>query len=285
MDALTLIGIAVFSFAVALAGGVAGLVLGNLRLPLLVLLASSPSAAAAANVAISGAAAAAAAGAHIKAGRVNWRLFTLMAPPTIVGGFLGGLASGRLPNRVLLAAIALVVFYGAYEVWRLSRRAAGHPEPGPPAREEGPQPAYTGGSGGSRGPTTGSAGARPATDGIQSIPAAVTGFGIGVIGGIVGLILGTLRLPAMLKWVGAGTRDAVATNSAIGFTLAIGALLGHLGSGVDWDLAAAGAAASIPGALIGARFVGRLEEETLLRAVAAILIVSGVALLVAAAIR
>jgi len=257
VDALTLIGIAVFSFAVALAGGVAGLVLGNLRLPLLILFASSPSAAAAANVAISGAAAAAAAGAHIKAGRVNWRLFTLMAPPTIVGGFLGGLASGRLPDRVLLAAIALVVFYGAYEVWRLSSRATGHPE----------------------------SGARPATDGIRSIPAAVTGFGVGVIGGVVGLILGTLRLPAMLKWVGAGTRDAVATNSAIGFTLAIGALLGHLGSGVDWDLAAAGAAASIPGALMGARFVGRLEEETLLRAVAAILLVSGVALLVTAAIR
>ncbi len=283
MDALTLIGIAVFSFAVALAGGVAGLVLGNLRLPLLILFASSPSAAAAANVAISGAAAAAAAGAHIKAGRVNWRLFALMAPPTIVGGFLGGLASGRLPDRVLLAAIALVVFYGAYEVWRLSSRATGHPESGPPAREGGRQPTYAGGE--SRGPTTGSAGARPATDGIRSIPAAVTGFGVGVIGGVVGLILGTLRLPAMLSWVGAGTRDAVATNSAIGFTLAIGAVLGHLGSGVDWDLAAAGAAASIPGALIGARFVGRLEEETLLRAVAAILFVSGVALLVAAAIR
>ena len=89
----------------------------------------------------------------------------------------------------------------------------------------------------------------------------------------------------MLRWVGAGTRDAVATNSAIGFTLAIGAVLGHLGTGIDWDLAAVGAAAAIPGALIGARFVGRLPEDTLLRAVAAILTVSGVAMLAAAGLR
>lgn len=284
MDALALLTIATVSFAVALAGGVAGLVLGNLRLPLVVLFASSPSAAAAANVAISGAAAAAAAGAHAKARRIDWRLFTLMAPPTILGGFLGGLASGRLPERVLLAAIAVVVFYGAYEIWRLSSRsmaeasarpseANGQALPADPSREE-PAP-----------PGTESAGLRSAGSGIRSVPAAVIGLVVGVVGGVVGLILGTVRLPAMVRWVGAGTRDAVATNSAIGFTLATGAVLGHLGSGVDWDLAAAGAGGAIPGALIGARFVGRLAEETLLRAVAAILVVSGIGMVVAAGLR
>jgi uncharacterized membrane protein YfcA len=284
VDALPLIAIAAVSFTVALAGGVAGLVLGNLRLPLVVLFASSPSAAAATNVAISGAAAAAAAGAHVKARRINWRLFTLMAPPSILGGFLGGLASGRLPERVLLAAIAVVVFYGAYEIWRLSSRSVAAPGAGPSGVGGQALPADP-----SRGepvtPGTGSAGLRPAGSGIRSLPAAITGLVVGVLGGVVGLILGTLRLPAMLRWVGADTRDAVATNSAIGLTLAIGAVLGHLGSGVDWDLAAAGAGAAIPGALIGARFVGRLAEETLLRAVAAILVVSGVGMAVAAGLR
>jgi hypothetical protein len=45
-------------------GGLAGLVLGNLRLPLVVLLASSPAAGAGANVGISGVAAITAAGKH-----------------------------------------------------------------------------------------------------------------------------------------------------------------------------------------------------------------------------
>ena len=56
MEALELIALVAWAFAVGLLGGVVGLVLGNLRLPLVVLLASSPAAGAGANVAISGAA-------------------------------------------------------------------------------------------------------------------------------------------------------------------------------------------------------------------------------------
>jgi hypothetical protein len=42
VDALGLSAFAAWSFAVSAAGGLVGLVLGNLRLPLVVLLASSP---------------------------------------------------------------------------------------------------------------------------------------------------------------------------------------------------------------------------------------------------
>ena len=251
MDPLALAAIAVWSFVVAVAGGAAGLVLGNLRLPLVVLLASSPSAAAAANVAISGASAAAAAAAHIRAGRVNWRLLAFMVPPTILGGFLGGLAAGRLPDRVLLFAIASVVFYSAFAISRPSSRGS----------------------------------APPTATGIRAVPTVLIGLIVGVLGGLVGLILGTLRLPAMLRWAGAATREAVGSNSAVGFTLAIGAVLGHLGSGIDWDIVAVGGAAGIPGALIGARFVGRLPEGTLIPVIAVILAVSGAAMVAAALLR
>ncbi len=69
MDALELIGLAAWSFVVAVAGGAVGLVLGNLRLPLFVLAASSPAAAGGANIAVSGIAAATASTSHIRAGR------------------------------------------------------------------------------------------------------------------------------------------------------------------------------------------------------------------------
>jgi uncharacterized membrane protein YfcA len=222
-------------------------VLGNLRLPLIVAIAASPAAAAGANVAISGAAAAAAASAHLRAGRVNPRLFWLMAPPSFVGGLIGGLVSGLLPSRLLLAIIALVVLYGAVEVAR-------H-DPRPPAER---------------------------ADTLHVAPAIASGLAVGILGGIVGLILGTLRLPAMLKWVGADARSAVATNSALGLVLAIGAVIGHVNGEIDWAIAAIGSAAAIPGALLGARFVGRVGERTLLRAVAVVLAISGLAMLVAA---
>src|SRR6478609_5566836 len=115
MSAPELIVVAIWSFAVALAGGVAGLVLGNLRLPLVLQFSSSASAGAGANVAISAASALTASIAHWRGGRIDWHLFWLMAPPSLIGGILGGLASGVLPERLLLAVIAVVVLYGAVE--------------------------------------------------------------------------------------------------------------------------------------------------------------------------
>src|SRR5918996_6599270 len=99
MDALELILLAVWTFGVSVVGGVVGLVLGNLRLPLVVLLASSPAAGAGANVAISGAAAVASASTHARAGRGNWRLFGWMAPASLAGAIAGGVLAGVTPDR------------------------------------------------------------------------------------------------------------------------------------------------------------------------------------------
>lgn len=245
MDALELIAVAVWSFAVSFAGGLVGLVLGNLRLPLIVLIGSSPAAAAGANVAISGAAALTSAYAHWRAGRVDWRLFAWMAPTSLAGAIAGGVIAGILPERILLGAIALVVLYGAVEVLRY-RRPAGNG--GAPTRTE------------------------------LFLNAALIGFGVGLLGGLVGLILGSLRLPAMVKWAGVGPYGAVGTNAAVGVVVGIGGLLGHLPSGIDWEILAVGATASMPAAYLGARFTGRLDERQLLRAIAAILVVSAAAM-------
>jgi uncharacterized protein len=246
VEALELIALVVWAFAVSVLGGVVGLVLGNLRLPLVVLLASSPAAGAGANVAISGAAAVASAGTHARAGRVNWRLFAWMAPPSLAGGIVGGVVSGVLPDRLLLAAIGLVVLYGAFEVLRYRR----------PTEIEGAGTSQT-----------------------HLISAGVVGFAVGVLGGFVGLILGSLRLPAMVRWVGVGPYAAVGTNAAVGVVVGVGGLVGHLPSGIDWDLFAVGTAAAVPGAYIGSKLTGHLSEEALLRAMAAILVITGLAMI------
>jgi uncharacterized membrane protein YfcA len=89
-----------------------------------------------------------------------------------------------------------------------------------------------------------------------------------------------MRLPATVKWVGIGPYAAIGTNAAVGVVVGIGGLIGHLPSGIDWDLLAVGAAGGVPGAYFGSRLTGRLDEHTLLRAMTAILVISGVALLV-----
>ncbi|MGI8632130.1 MAG: sulfite exporter TauE/SafE family protein [Solirubrobacterales bacterium] len=244
-----LVTLGVWSFAVALAGGVAGLVLGNLRLPLVIVLASSPAAGAAANLLISGAAASAAAVTHLRSGRVDRRLFAWLAVPTLLGGFAGGLLAGSLPDRALVILIAVVVLLGAVEVGRRGRRGVA-PAAGGPFR-----------------------------------PRAALGVGavVGALGGMVGLMLGSLRLPALVRWVGVRPAAAVGTNSAVGVLLGIGGLIGHLGSGgIDVELAVAGLIGAVPGAALGASFTGRLDEGPLMRAISAVLVVSAIALVVQA---
>jgi uncharacterized membrane protein YfcA len=244
-----LIWIAVWSFAVAVAGGIAGLVLGNLRLPVILQFSSSAAAGAGANVAISAASALTASVAHWRGGRIDWHLFWLMAPPSLLGGILGGFVSGALPQRLLLAVIAVVVLYGALELVRHQRRQA---QVDPPA-------------------------------GGRWIAIAIA-FAVGVLGGLVGLILGSLRLPAMVRWLGTAPKAAVGTNAATGVVVGLGGLIGHLTSGVDWGLLVAGCVGAVPGAYFGAHLTGRLDDRTLLHAIAIILFVAGLALAVQAVV-
>jgi uncharacterized membrane protein YfcA len=254
MDALGLIALAVWSFIVSFAGGLVGMVLGNLRLPLVVLLGSSAAAAGGANVAISGAAAISSTVAHTRAGRVSWRLFKLMALPSLAGALIGGFVAGELPNRILLAAISVVIFYGAWEVLKWEPRKESDPEPAPPSRRD------------------------------ALISAVGVGFGVGLLGGFVGLILGTLRLPAMVRYLGVNPYAAVGTNAAVGAVVGVGGLLGHLPNGVDWDLLAVGVLGAVPAAYLGAHYTGRLNEKTLMRAVAAVLVISATSMAINAAI-
>jgi uncharacterized protein len=213
-------------------------------LPVVVLAASSPAAGAAANIGISAAAALAAAVTHIRAGRIDWRLFGWMAPPSIAGALIGGFLAGKVPGDVLLVAIGVTLVVFGVDLLR--------PKHAAPASE----------------------GRRP-----SAVAAVATGGLIGLLGGFVGLILGALRLPALLRYVGADAFRAVGTNAAVGFCLGVAGVVGHLPGGVDWTLLAVGAASSVPGSMIGARLTGRLDERQLLRAIGLVLLVAGGALI------
>jgi uncharacterized membrane protein YfcA len=217
-----------------------GLVLGNIRLPVILLAASSPAAGAGANIGISALAALAAAIAHIRSGRIDWALFLWMAPPSIAGAVAGGVLSGAIPGDALLIAIGVTLVLFGLDLLR-------------PRRVE-----------------------EQRQDERVSAPAALLwARAIGLLVGFVGLIIGALRIGALLRFVGADAFRAVGTNVAVGFCLGVAGVLGHLRGGVDWTLLAVGAAASIPGSLLGARLTGKLNERQLLQAIGAVLVVAG----------
>jgi uncharacterized membrane protein YfcA len=244
LHAVLLVAVGLWCFVTALAGGLVGLVLGNIRLPVLVLAASSPAAGAGANIGVSAIAALASATAHIRAGRIDWRLFAWMAPPSMVGAVAGGLLSGVVPGNALLVVIGVTLLAFGADLVRSKP-----------------------------------AGRRADLGGFSAQAAILTGALIGLLGGFVGLILGALRLPALLRFVGAEPFRAVGTNAAVGFCLGVAGVFGHLPGGVDWTLLGVGAVTSVPGAIVGARLTGRLDERQLFRAVGLILLVAGTAMI------
>jgi uncharacterized membrane protein YfcA len=244
LHALLLVAVGLWCFVTALAGGLVGLVLGNIRLPVLVLAASSPAAGAGANIGVSAIAALASATSHIRAGRIDWRLFAWMAPPSMLGAVAGGLLSGAVPANALLVVIGVTLLAFGADLVR-SKPDGRRADPG----------------------------------GFSARAVILTGALIGLLGGFVGLILGALRLPALLRFVGAEPFRAVGTNAAVGFCLGVAGVFGHLPGGVDWTLLGVGAATSVPGAIVGARLTGRLDERQLFRAIGVVLLVAGTAMI------
>jgi uncharacterized protein len=228
-------------------GGAVGLVLGSLRLPAVILASGSPATAAGTNIAVSAAAALSGGVTHARAGRVDWRIVAWMTPPSVAAAFLGGYFGGRVPEPILLGGIAAALLWNGVQL----AFEIGSP---PRARR-------------------------------QRLAAALAGAVIGLIGGAVGLILGTLRMPALLGRVGLPPGRAVGTNLIVGFFLGVAGFVGHaLQLEVDWPVLAVSAAAAVPGAWLGARLTGRMSERALKRAIGAALIVVGIAIAVEAVV-
>jgi uncharacterized membrane protein YfcA len=159
-----------------------------------------------------------------------------MAPPSVAAAFLGGYFGGKVSDRLLLAAIAVALAWTGVDLLLELRPRTG--------RAQRPRAA-----------------------------AALSGAFIGLVGGAVGLILGTLRLPALLRLVGLSAHRAVGTNLVVGFFLGASGFLGHLVRlEVEWLVLAVSLVGAVPGGWLGARLTGRLSEAALRRAIGVVLL-------------
>ena len=239
MEAWELTLALVGSFVAGYVGSMLGLVLGTLRLPLIVVASGSTLAAAGTNIAISAASAAAGAARHLREGRVDGRVVAWMAPPSIVGAVAGALLADELSERLLYAAIAAVLLWSGIDLVFRPIRAHGRGR-------------------------------------LRLWPAAASGLAIGVLGGAVGVILGTLRMPALVRGVGLDVRRAAGTNLVVGFLLGVAGFATHAGAtGVDWPILAAGLVGAIPGGWLGAKATGRIDENLLRIALGLVLVLVG----------
>jgi len=224
-----------------------GLVLGTLRLPLIVLATGSPLTAAGTNIAVSAAAAGAGGLKHAREGRVDWRVVAWTVPPSVVGAVAGALLADDVSEDLLYVLISAVLLWSGIDL--MFRPIS------PRSRER-----------------------------LRVLRGGGLAFLIGILGGAVGVILGTLRMPALVRSVGLDVRRAAGTNLVVGFVLGVAAFAVHVGGErVDWAVLAAGLAGAIPGGWLGARATGRVPENALRLALGAVLLVVAVVFAVQAA--
>jgi uncharacterized protein len=224
-----------------------GLVLGTLRLPLIVVATGSPLTAAGTNIAISAAAAGAGGLRHMREGRVDWRVVAWTAPPSVVGAIAGALLADDVSESLLYALIAGVLVWSGVDL---------------ALRPISPRP----------------------RERLRLARGSVLTFFIGALGGAVGVILGTLRMPALVRSVGLDVRRAAGSNLVVGFLLGVAGFATHAagGEGVDWAVLGVGLAGAIPGGWLGAHQTGRLPENVLRLALGAVLVLVGIAFAVQA---
>jgi uncharacterized membrane protein YfcA len=248
----------IVSVAAGMLGGFVGLALGSIRLPALLLLGVSAPTAAGTNIVVSAASALVGAVSHLRGGRVDARVALMVGVPSVAGAFLGAFTSAQAPESLLVLIVGVLVVWQGVE---FIAQARSEPDP-PPGEVSAP----------------GVARHRPLTPN-RIWAGVVAGLATGLLGGAIGLIMGSLRLPALIRILRMDPRMAVGTNLFIGFIMGSMGWVGHMLQGqVDYPLAVTMGAGAMVGSYFGARLTGRVGLRRLILTIGVVLTGSGLLL-------
>jgi uncharacterized membrane protein YfcA len=229
---LLLSAIGVTSFALSFYGAAIGLILGHLRLPLLIYYLPSTAAGMATNLAISGMGALTGSVRHAREGRVSLRLLALMGIPSVAGALLGAFFVLRVDSVFARVAVGGFLIISGVNL-TLSRNGEGQ--------------------------SVNPFGA------LRMLAEIVIGLAIGFLAAVTGLMLGSLRLPMMIKILKIDPRVAVGTNMAVGCITAAAGACALWPGGENFDLMTLVIVGplTILGGYWGSRCTGGFRKESL----------------------
>lgn len=234
--------------------------LGTMRLPALLLLVRDMPVAVAGgtNILVSTLSALTGSYRHWRDRRVDPTVVVVMGIPSVVGAFVGGLFAEAVPEKLLLGLAGALVLWQGLEFVMRTRRLARATVPG-----AAPQPTRL-----------------PIGLHRGAVEAGI-GFGIGLLGSAVGLILGSIRLPALVRILKMDIRTAAGTNLVIGFLMGAFGFLGH-GVRKDFDLPLllVMGATGMVGTYYGARLTGKVSLRSLVLVTGVVLISVGALMVV-----
>ena len=256
-----IIFLGLISFFVGLLGGFVGLALGTIRLPIMLLLGINPKIAAGTNILVSSLSSFLGSVQHLKNKRVDKKVVIVMGIPACVGAFLGGFLSSQAPENILLIFAGLLVCWQGYEFIELGRKKSGNT-------------------------MSDIFGSHLENSNGQFTKTRITleslaGLSIGLLGGSVGLILGSIRLPAIIYILQIDPRKAAGSNLFIGFFIGIMGWIGHAYlKQVNYSLLLTMGLTGMIGSYIGAMFTGKVSLNKFVLILGVVLFIVGILLLI-----
>ena len=247
----------VLSAFIGLLGGLIGLSLGTMRLPAMLMLGVPLPVAASANIFVSSVVGVTGSYRHFRDGRVRLRLVAIVGIPAFVAGFLGGYFSNQAPVNLLIGVAGVLILWQGIELALLAHRRRRDANSGEAHDDQ----------------LDGSAGQFTVA---RTIGGAGASFGIGLLAGAIGLVLGSVRLPLIIRVLRVDPRIAAGSNLFIGMTMGALGWLGHmLHTRPDLPLLMILLAPAVVGSYMGAKFTGRISVNLLLLVMGTLLTASG----------
>jgi len=245
LSGVELTGLAIMSLIVGVVGGIVGIALGVVRLPVMTAIGVDPLIAASTNLFVSVLGSFAGSWPAILQRRIVFRVVLVIGIPAIAGSFIGGLYADLVSRTVLLTIVALLlVWSAAMMILRATSELRGNTA----LHEDDSDP------------IAGRGDLNQKTIARES----VLGFLIGLIGGAVGLALGVLRMPALIHVLKMRPSLAAGTNLALTILVGSSGFTGHLIRGrVDWLLVSVIGIPAMIGMFAGSRMSGNVDPTKL----------------------
>lgn len=245
------------SLLIGLLGGLIGLSLGTMRLPAMLLLGVPLPAAASANIFVSSVVGISGSYRHFRGGRVKLLLVVIIGAPAFVAGFLGGYFSNQAPTNLLIALAGGLILWQGIELALLARRRRRDARSNQLGDDQ----------------LEGSVGQFTIA---RTVGGASASFGIGLLAGAIGLVLGSVRLPLIIRVLRVDPRIAAGSNLFIGMIMGALGWVGHmLHARPDFPLLIILLAPAVVGSYMGAKFTGSISVNLLLLVMGCLLTASG----------
>jgi uncharacterized membrane protein YfcA len=233
------------TFILSFLGSSVGIFFGQLRQPILMSVLSSAAVSSGTNLAISSLASLSATTRYAMDKRIDYRLLFILGGPSALAAFFASKMIFSIDPNIIKCGVGAILVYSSFELFKSSYRSKDITDIRPNKR-------------------------------LRIFREAMIGAGIGIISGIVGFMMNSLRLPTLMKIMDNDIKKAIGTNVAIGCLTGLVATISLWHSGfLNLKLICILTPATVLGSYLGARSSSVLSPEILQRLMSAALAVSG----------